>query len=298
MNRLSQITVLILCCISFSCNTEIDIPVRLPEPSAVLNASLSADSIIKAEVSHTNNAVPYHTQKEKPSLFINDARVEVFINNISKGIMEKGENPGQYFLPGVYPSANDKVRIEVQTNEYEPLSAEVNIPGQPEILSVDTQMIQISSPHYQGIVSVNVYLHFKEPKDEQNYYMLSVSGNEISHNEDHLFEEVEPYFLPGYAYYTNSTFYIFSDKLIYEDEYTLNFTLNSDSTSSIHLHAISESYYLYCRSKLLQWKQTHDPFGSIGLREPIPIYTNIQNGYGLLSAQQVTTYELVTFKQL
>ncbi|MDR1200140.1 MAG: DUF4249 domain-containing protein [Tannerellaceae bacterium] len=312
---------ILICFFTLSCERNIELSIDLPKASAVLNASLSADSVITATVSRTVRDIYYSNPESIPVYFLDKASIEVFVNDIKQGVMEKGEANGQYRLPGYYPSVGDKIRLEVQTDDFDLLSAEVSIPSQPEILSVDTQMYKKeSTPYSPGGNSIDVKLRFKEPENETNYYLLALSGYGINkkdtftkinmpffvaHNEDLLFEKLDPIcFSDSYFVgYYDTSFFIFNDKAIYSDEYTLKFTLNNvfssydtdslsfTATCRIYLYSISESYYLYCRSKLLQWKQKEDPFGSVGLREPVPTYTNVRNGYGLLSAKQAAIYE-------
>ncbi|MDR3262030.1 MAG: DUF4249 domain-containing protein [Tannerella sp.] len=299
-----------------SCTSEIDIRVNPLSPCAVLNASLSEDSVITAHVSRTLNGV-----QPSGSLFINNASVEVFVNGGSRGIMQKEAAPGQYILPGCYPAAGDHVRMEVVTTDYEPLSAAVTLPPRPVILSVDTQTYRPETS--VGRQVVNMQIRLKDPAGTKNYYMLYAAGYttvkeengirtdnypvSIVHNEERLLEEVVYEY--GYdsngAYYPISSYYLFTDEWIDGNEYTLKIALNMPAnlpgndpsvpvtnTCQVIVSALSESRYLYCRSKALQRKQQEDLFGSIGLREPIPTYTNVLNGYGLLSAKQSVVYEI------
>ncbi|MDR3141808.1 MAG: DUF4249 domain-containing protein [Tannerellaceae bacterium] len=318
MNRFIKAGWILICFFTLSCEKNIELSVDLPEASAVLNASLSADSVITATVSRTVRDY-YNNPEPSPVHFLDKASIEVFVNDRKRGVMEKGEENGQYRLPGYYPSAGDKIRMEVQTDNFAPLSAEVSIPSQPEILSVDTQMYKKeATAYYPGNNRIDVELRFKEPVNETNYYMLALSNYlieekdtlkkiymhlSLSHNEDLLFEELSSACFPNpYPYdgYYDTSFFIFNDKAIHSDAHTLKFTLNDVLSSDdsrvaichICLYSLSESYYLYYRSKLLQWRQSEDPFGSVGLREPVLSYTNVKNGYGLLSAKQATVYEL------
>jgi hypothetical protein len=302
-----------------ACSSEINIWVDPLSPCAVLNASLSQDSVITAQISRTLNGLP-----PSGSLFINDAGIEVFINGHPRGLMQKDAAPGQYILPDCYPAAGDHVRMSVVTPDYEPLSAAVTLPARPLILSVDTQTLKTAA----GRQIVNMQLHLKDPPGEKNYYMLSalarttltgadgirtdVSPLNIIHDEEWLLEEVvyEYAYDSLGVYYPLHSYQIFTDELIDGAEYTLKIALTmpvnpltmpvnlslGDSTAIITsrcqliVSSLSESRYLYCRSKALQRKQQDDLFGSIGLREPIPTYTNVLNGYGLLSAKQSVVY--------
>jgi hypothetical protein len=311
-----------------SCERNIELSIDPPGASAVLNASLSADSVLTATVSRTIRDY-YNNPKPAPVYFLDDASVTVFANDKVQGVMERGEENGQYRLPGYYPFAGDKIRLEVKAGDFAPLSAEVTIPSQPEILSVDTQMYARPA-NSSGDYNIDVQLRFKEPAGETNYYLLSLSVygiyakdppeiinlySAVTHNEDLLFEDLSRVFSgsgysgyydsSGYYYggYQGMSFFLFNDTDIQGDAYTLKFALNDVPGSAesdplpfttacrIRLYSLSESYYLYYRSKLLQWKQAEDTFGSVGLREPVPTYTNVRNGYGLLSARQEAVYE-------
>ncbi|MDR1403143.1 MAG: DUF4249 domain-containing protein [Tannerellaceae bacterium] len=320
MKRFLKTGWILICFFMLSCEKNIELSIDLPKASVVLNAFLSADSMITATVSRTVRDIYDNNPDSLPSYFPYKTSIEVFANDVKQGVMEK-EKDGRYRLPGYYPSVGDRIRMEVQADGFDPLSAEVSIPSQPCILSVDTQMYkETSTSYYLGENMIDVKLRFKEPENETNYYMLALEGYGINkkdtltkinlpvfvaHNEDLLFEKLEPvyFFDSSFADSYDTSFFIFNDKAITTGEYTLKFTLNnvlgsydSDSLSFVsacrmYLYSISESYYLYYRSKLLQWKQKEDPFGSVGLREPVPTYTNVRNGYGLLSARQAAIYE-------
>lgn len=323
MNKAIHILLLLSAIWMMSCNSDIELDIKLPAPCAVLNASLCEDSVIVAHISRTTNAIANIENKEEliHALSIDDARIELFINEESRGIMQNGTKKGEYSMPGCYPSAGDKIRMEVQTKEYEPISAEIMIQERPEITGIDTSMIANND-----ISKLRFVLRFKEPRKERNFYMLTISGRQIidndtiihnnirpyvRHNKEFLLEEVYPEYYNSYGYgyypqyyYPVSTSYIFSDEQIKEGNVGLELTVEniyhsykSDSLSinnfcRIDLSVISESFYLYNRSKTLQYKQSLDAFGNIGLREPIPTYTNVLNGYGLLSAKQNSSVEI------
>ncbi|MDH6304670.1 hypothetical protein M2459_001406 [Parabacteroides sp. PF5-5] len=319
-----QILVILLTISVTSCTSDIELDIELPPPSLVLNASLCEDSVIVAHVSRTvsNLLVGNRYSDFVDSISIDNADVELYINDVSHGAMQKAVAKGMYLMPGCYPSPGDQVRIEAKSDNYKPISASVQLQERPEITKIDTQMIYTG---YSHIMQLGV--SFKERRNEQNFYMLSIYGKSIieledstvvglftvysKHNNELVLEEMVPeyftryynyssygsYYYPGSVYATS---YIFSDELINREEYTIDLTLEniylsyasdtlSISTSyEIELSSISESYYLYCRSKTLQYKQKEDLFGSVGLREPIPTYTNVINGYGLLSAKQIS----------
>ncbi|GEM_PF-3327791 len=302
-----------------SCTSQVDIKVDLPSPSAVMHAMVSTDSVQKVSISRTTNGVGNSAEgsgKIPAGLYINDAGVELFINENRLGSMTRTDQDGEYIMPGCYPSVGDKVRFEVTTGEYEPLSAEVYVPRRPEIIKADTMMVNYGSGPVANPPVMDLRISFRDRADEVNYYKLTLVGHvtvegdsitsreyplRVSHDEELLLEDLYENYYPGY---TTNTSYIFSDNLINGKEYTLKMqlhfmsrsyysdTLSITNSCRIYLSEISGSLYLYYRSKILQRKQEEDALGSIGLREPVPTYTNIRNGYGLLSAKETAVHEI------
>lgn len=89
----------------------------------------------------------------------------------------------------------------------------------------------------------------------------------------------------------------FSDDLINGEEYTLKSMITGEAMYSyidsefshtvhytVQLLSISESYYQYMKAV---WAFQFDDWNLEGLREPLPTYTNVNNGYGVVAAYQV-----------
>ncbi|MCD8194503.1 MAG: DUF4249 domain-containing protein [Tannerellaceae bacterium] len=306
-----------------ACETETTIDIDFPRPLAVMNAILHPDSVIRVQVSSSFNSTLENPDIEQAGglekFMIEDAQVELFVNGVSKGIMQQGEKRGWYDMPGVYPTAGDQVSMQVVTDSYPELKAATPIPSPVRILSVDTLMVPYNY-NYTDNGGMKTFIRFKDEPGKTNYYCLrfmwmsefvyedtgesyyySVRGPIIHTGEEPVLEDA---LFPGtdflltsyYSTYTdNWRVYVFDDYLFEGEEYTLKVLLSvprndhsglPDATELwIDLFTISESAYLYSRSKILQDKQK-DILGNNGLREPIPTYTNVQGGYGLLSAQQ------------
>lgn len=293
---------LLCCCFIQACEIEKEIHFNQSAPKAVLNAILYPDSVIKANVMCTINGVKPDNWGTPDSLYaINDAFVELFINDQSKGYMEKGEGYGNYISPGNYPFPHDKIRMEVRTKEYETVWSEINIPSLTPILSVDT-VFSIRQGYYET-TDLTLYIRFKDNAAERNFYQLDIYDDVQVWRGDSVKQ--------GYSYtsfdlraeslietYTSWIIGngIFNDNLINGQEYTLKIlarnvemSYKTDSIKIAHkyiinLHSITASSYYHTKSLIKQVNQ-EDILGDTGLREPIPTFTNITNGYGLLSGR-------------
>lgn len=294
-----------LLCICFieACEIEKEIHFDLPAPKAVLNAVLYPDSVIKASITHTINGIkPDTTEATNPNYAINDALVELFINGQSKGYMQKTAENGKYISPGNYPHPGDKIRMEAHTNTYETIWSEISVPSLTPILSIDT-VFSIRQGYNGTITDLTIYIRFKDNAAENNFYQLSIYDDVQIWQGDSI--------KPGYSYTSfnlkaeslietysswNVGNGIFTDNLINGQEYTLKIqardVAKSYETDSIkiqhkyiiNLYSTTASGYYYSKSRIKQVDQ-EDILGDTGLREPIPTYSNITNGYGLFSAR-------------
>ncbi|WP_106830307.1 DUF4249 domain-containing protein [Parabacteroides pacaensis] len=295
-----------------SCTSEIEVHFdKIPE-KIVLNAILHPDSLITAHVSHS-----IQVGEDISTSYLNDAVVEVSINGIPQGRMERAEDNGFYRLPGMFPKAGDRIRMDVSSPEYEAASSEVVFPGKVDILSVDTT----SNVHLSDWLTrdIRLQVRFKDPPAEKNYYLLAIipetieieGGKESSYSsyvsvnlkEEIIFENNRQ--TPeGWDYSESSNRGIFRDEQISGQEYTLKVTVERCSYSTetergsitnklkIRLYSVSDSFYRYQLSYMRK-EDADNNFGNSGLKEPVQLYSNIENGYGLFTGIQMSEYEIV-----
>lgn len=295
-----------LCAILLSCQPADEIKIEEVHPRLVLNARLQQDSVITTTVSRSQGSI---SEVYPAELYIDNARVELYVNGENKGLMTKDGATGTYRMPACTPAAGDEIRLEASAEGYEAVSAVTSVPRRPEILAVDTQWVSIDTTGWNNNV-IDFSLRFRTTPGRTGKYLFFVEeyviyrdsvhsiqslSPYVTHKEDLLFEDAYLYLPEAHKSYPIDC-YLFTDETL-GDEYTIHFTVSglihfkADTLLAahhcdIHLQALSDSYYLYLRSKALQWKQEQDIFGDIGLREPIPTYTNIINGYGLLFSRE------------
>lgn len=295
-----------------SCTSEIEVHFdKIPE-KIVLNAILQPDSAITAHVSHS-----IQVGEDISTSYLNNAVVEVSINGIPQGRMERGEDNGFYRLPGMFPKAGDRIRMDVSSPEHEAVSSEVVFPGKVDILSVDTT----SNVHISNWLTrdIRLQVRFKDPPAEKNYYLLAIipetieieDGKESSYpsyasvnlKEEIIFENNRQ--TPeGWDYSESSNRGIFRDEQISGQEYTLKVSVEGCYYSTeteqgsiinklkIRLYSVSDSFYHYQLSCMRKEDADYN-FGDSGLKEPVQLYSNIENGYGLFTGIQMSEYEIV-----
>lgn len=240
--------------------------------------------------------------------------------------MQADEAHRRYVLPDYRPVIGDRIELRASTPDYAPVSAVTEIPGPVQILSVDTVCTFHPDP-YDESGTIDLHLTFRDRPGEKNYYLLSfipsmiwqigdrtvdldtlgyrntawlqVATDEASRWEKgHIQVSLGKYFTETYYGF------LITDEGQEGQVLSIDVTLTGvhysyrDSvctgthTCRLLLSSISESYYFYRRSKSLQLEQ-NDILGDTGLREPVPTYSNVRNGYGLVGARQDNVREVV-----
>lgn len=306
-----------------SCYQFEEIRIDPPVPHAVLNAMFCPDSLVRANLSRTANDTERKDGADAAAS-IEDAEVELYVNGRLQGKLEKEAAPGWYRLTGYRPAVGDRLEITARTPDYGIVSGKTGIPGKIAILSVDTvSRHRVGSWGYEWD-DLEISIRMRDLAGERNFYLLTVSPKRFWQKGDRVIDADTLVY--GYWPWLQvsidensplengdmvrdvyqSVFYrgfLLTDEGADGQEMTLKLTISDPELSyrgeeiscrnycRISLSSISRSYYLYRRSRALQ-KEQNDILGDAGLREPIPTYTNIHNGYGLVASRQEVVYDL------
>lgn len=214
-----------------------------------------------------------------------------------------------------HPSIGKTYELKVESETYGNISCETTIPHKVEIIQLDT-FRTVNQTNNHTYTKLNIKLKFKDPIGEENYYRIvltktvgeipvwradstdetvQISSRPIA-NQVHFNDPIFKYnFESPNSMATgniDNEYGIFTDKLINGTEYETNFYLNPDndyddidSTKgeflqyNVMLQAITPDMYYYLKSIDLQEYALELPF-----TEPIPIYTNVQNGIGIIGS--------------
>lgn len=280
-----------------SCIKPVEIDLPKHEERLVINSLFSPQEVIKVNVS----ASVQIDENEAP--FLNNANISLFkngeyIENLSYMPMEYQD--GNYFSQHI-PEVGSTYEITVEHPDYKSVSSNNRVPSQPIVESV---VLSENVYHEDYFDFLELTLTFNDPEGVKNYY--EVSGyfidtyqfdNQIDtipypiyFNSDDLViksEETEEYFLETL---------VFTDKLI--DGQTYPLTLRFQDIESYYgeldadeiyvvLKSVSEEYYNYM--KKLGMNLNGDYFDIWESYEPVQMYTNIENGFGVFAAYNSTT---------
>jgi hypothetical protein len=293
--------------------TVIDLDIPPHEPVLVLNGLLDTDTNAQIVISHSVGAF----SGGRPS-FITDANVllykdDQFIDSLLPDLTNliyvnyyddyNVDSLAMYYYKSNYtPEKNTTYRIEVNHSDYPSISAETFIPDDITVYNIDVD----TTSHEDKI---GLTFSFDDNPNQQNYYRLKLfsSCNKEWENEDGDIEEWgfrgdtrfmsnDPSFpsdipFDGYTFEGNNV--VFTDALFNGQQKTIILDVISDlkyadcDTVIIRFSTFSDDTYSYYNSL-----GDHSEKGALNIfgGEVIPVYTNVENGLGIListNAQQI-----------
>ena len=300
-------TPLLFILVFFSCDmqTVIDLDIPPHEPVLVLNGMLDTDTNVQVVLSHSVGAF----SNNNPS-FINDANVILYKDNDSLCtlvpdmteqvyvyVIDNSSNidslPMYYYKNEYIPEKNTNYRIEVSHTNYNSISAETYIPNDIILYNID-----IDTTSHEDRIGLT--FSFDDSDSGPNSYRLELFSSctkeweeygyieTFDFNGDAEFMSNDPSF-PGGIPFEGYTFQgdnvVFTDALFNGQQKTITLDVQSDfkyaecDTVMIKFATFSDDTYSYYKSL-----GDHSEKGELGLfgGEVIPVYSNVENGLGVL----------------
>ena len=290
-----------------SCETVIDLEIPPHDSVLVLNGILSNDTNVRVSLSNSVGAF-----EDNQISSINDAIVLFYENDIFLDTMNvlgpdtlwvDGEgynnNIFHYYLD-YYPKTGFEYRIEVKHESYNDISATTTIPEDINIFDISVIDNSLDSNYLEATLNFS----FNDDPDKKDYYNLSLYVQSAYYYDEYYDDWVfDPYYekryqiefasndpsFPGLIPWEGYTYYgrevLFNDELFdgMQKDITLDFDFKVSLLDSLFLNftSYSQGAYEYFESYESQDNRGFlGPFGG----EPIPVYSNVQNGLGILAS--------------
>jgi len=192
--------------------------------------------------------------------------VKLFENGVHLFDLDK-KNSNLFKSPKYFtPRLNSTYHIVVNTDRLgKATSAEQKVHSPVKIDTIYKTKIQDNEN------LINIVFKFQDPKGEKNYYYPRVYVYPPDENESSFFKEK---FYGSYAFDDK-----FTDGQCITKHFEKIYIYQKDSIK-VELISLSEDLYLFLESK-------HENYHSLGnsfTNQPIPVYTNIKNGYGIFGS--------------
>lgn len=301
MKRKLATVVLLFSLISCDMEKDVEYIDRDRKPKLVLNSICSSDSdshIVSLGISRPIfNNVSGKDSLISPTVTVrhNDTTIPVLLKSINK-------DRAEYKFNAIF-EAGDKVEIEAASYGFDNIYGVSEFPSKAAIDGVRTSWYK-----EDGVDKLRISVDITDIQDQQNYYRVVVKTKsvilplaaeeerwetkEIDISQDQIFTDyVGPTSQISPNYYR-----VFSDRVFSDGNYTLKFSINFEPASSwtdftvvnylrIELHNLKEPLFQYLNSISLAHNLDY-------YSEPVAIYSNISNGFGIIGTYSITSMEL------
>ena len=214
---------------------------------------------------------------------VNNPTVELYKNELLIATFKKGSTAGFYItkLPTKLRSDGATYRLKVSANGFETVEA---VQKMPTPAAIDTIIyrpkVRLTDPREPlDYVTVDEFaISFKDPIGEKNYYTAE-GFYQYRAGRDSFYQFLNVYSLDPIStdnYLSDETF---DGKSAVWRQHGYFFNNNTAGTKMrFYLISLSEANYLYKLSLKRFYSAQDNPFA-----EPVILYTNVKNGYGLFS---------------
>ncbi len=270
--------------VMISCREEVD--THYPEftPKPVINSILIVGEPITA---HISIAVGY----EEPSLSgCDNATVSLFIDNLFAGEMTWQEE-GLYRIDTLVRS-NTTYTLSVEIPGYETASGSTHIPPVTEYY--DLTHINVAGLNEEGDSYPAIEFTFPVEPHHTHFFDARI----ILNAEGEIVSDLTPIYRSDSVLLNEGLpLTVFSDTILKGvEEYRMhiNYTTGSYTYDDLmgnvtvlyplllEFRSVSKEYYLYARQRYLYERGRFPEFG-IGSNTAYPLYSNVENGYGLVA---------------
>ncbi|NOZ45269.1 MAG: DUF4249 domain-containing protein [Chlorobi bacterium] len=275
------------------CEKVLDIDIPDNDRKIVVNGLLNTDSLITVNISKSLNILDSKNIK-----FLDDAEVKLYRNNVFIEYLTNAGN-GNFKSSITKPVNGEKYKIEVSEGNIQTAFSETVIPSSliGEI-TIDTTTNYVSENQFYSHESLECTVSFDDPPNEDNYYWFYLTGlyenfiwdsenfnDSVVYSRTNLYFESNDPIIDSWISSGKNGF-VFSDELFKGK--TIKFIINLDKgmfygvdTNILHFNVniITKDFYLYAITHDKHLDAMNNPF-----TEPVQVYTNIENGYGIFAS--------------
>lgn len=298
---MKKISYILLCmflsigCDDMSFTVDLDLPAH--DPQLVVNALFEVDQP-HSKVYLTHSIAP---ESNSSYNYIKDAVVllkqnEQVIDDLQLQLDEVFDNDSSFcYLSDYTMQANTTYQLEVKHPTYPTALAQMTtLPG-----------VKIESVILGEVMDYQRNLRFtiNDPPAEDNFYLLRLKfkAKETTWEEDYpewmglWFESNDPSFTENDDFWEDQydgRKVLFNDQLFNGNRKTFSVEVeywNEIDSLQVILYSVSEDYYKYHQSRRLQ---NQDDGATFLGAEPVVVYNNIHNGFGIFASRSVEKVKL------
>jgi hypothetical protein len=267
---------------------DVDVP---REPTLLtVNCVFNPDSLWTADISQS-----IYILDEEETTFIANATVVVYENNVPITTLVHKAN-GRYQSPDWKPEIGKSYKISAAALNYPSATSFSTLPNATPIHSVEIKKVEKNHS-----VETNVKLKFIDDPAVRNYYQVlaSVEYEYFDYGDDEIetsqypagIESLDPLIQKENEDMSWDNGFLFTDTFFDGKETEISFRV-ADHVGvgvRVRLRNVSEDFYKYMRAVQLQRRTEGNP-----LAQPVNVFNNIDNGFGIFASYTETNYVTVS----
>ncbi len=306
MVKLTKINILISILfigLLIGCEKELDYQLTNQIPQVVMYAFPMPDSTLKLHAGYTTNILSTnHFDK------IFGLRHTVNINGEEKatGLYTAGKT--WLSITNVIGESNDVYSVSYELKDGTIISGSTYIPEPIKIIGIDTISIPYTNTEGKEEQMLRCSIELRDPTGIKNYYQIRVDYEETSLTdpqsnytetitfikEDKVFliRDDESVLLTDLDFQGTFTDHLFNGKsykvkLLVPEKQTNKILPDVKVKLNIHLYTLTPEYYKFLRSTIEE-----EAFRDYPIFEPVNLFTNINNGIGVVAGLSVDTLSI------
>lgn len=284
----------------YSCQEPVKLDQVEFQPKLVLNCVFSPDSLFKVKVTHalSNNDTSSNILANADCFLFSENTLLDSLQHIGKGI----------YVSDIKAEIDKEYTIQVKHPNYPTASATSKAPQKPIITRTEAINNLIYDPYEEEYLT-KIITYITDRKKRNDYYEFSYKGilkNDSSqYGFSSYFQSTDNVITNEGVIDYNPFILLFSDRMFKNKTYKLHYKINyidmenyPDSTNyTVYLKykSVSEAYYAYVKDISKQTEYYSNRFFYTG--EPVHVYSNVKNGYGIFAGYSMIMDTLKYTKQ-
>ncbi len=281
---------------AMACTTVVDFDIPLEKPWVVVNSLFSPDSVWLVQLTYSKNILD--TSPGSNFTPVGNAVVTILDpnNQVIETITPSSDKFNHVLYKGkTKPMPGQSYRVQVAIKNEPVLQAANKVPTHVPITS-----IEIDSSGVVDDEPIEMNISFKDPVSEKNYYTIKIIEDAFYiANQDTVWYTREIYFevvTQSLTSNENGLEKLINDTHFDGKEYTLHLKVHNRNlygpkvvpgSTRLILFSITEEYYRYFNTKILQESTSYDPFA-----QPVQVFTNVENGLGIFAGYSASVVGL------
>ncbi len=285
-----QLYILFLLVLPVSCIREVEMDTDQIPKQLVVNCFFTEGQAFMVDVSRLA-AYPDTTDRAQTNV-----TVKIFADGNLLGQLPHTGN-GLYSNKNIVPQRGKAYSVEVSVPGYPTATATDSLPAKVPIRGIELR--RNAGVYDDGLTYDEIAVAFKDTIGANYYGLMNYDYGTYSQKwwPSHMFSSDPAIVAEGISLSDYPEFLIFNDEIFTGQEYKLRFNVGDCCdydyiNSIIYLETYTYSGYHYKKRLLKHKPYTYqDPFEPY---EPVPLYTNIQNGLGIFAGYMRSSRKVVT----